>query len=431
MAESKPYSDNGYDLSRLEIRSNQGGDMVDLRSQFIEIAIYESIDDDKVVGEVLLSDGLNYSETIPIVGNETIYISYKTLGSDAKYVELVGRVTAPLGKARTENEKVEVYKLQFVSTVTFSNRLKRISSSYEGTISGMISTIFKENFGTDPLKLMSLDSTQGRHRFIIPYWSPLFSIRWMTERAYFGESSYFVFYEDVDGFHFRDVLLAAQRPPTKTYRVEPVNPYNMSDVNSFMERVQSYSVTSYFDRLDEFSSGMYSGTLHTHDITTKNLETYTVDYNDLFDSNRHLNKHPLFPRRNREFRNSTSSFRNMLPVQLGKYDKIRNNEVPSKYFLNRKSLSKQFSSFRITIVVPGNSTLRLLDTIDFVIPKIGYMNSNEEDWKDSYLSGKYIITSLKTTINKVGNYRTTIEMAKDSLVKGIPDGFEKTNSDIK
>lgn len=431
MAESKPYSDNGYDLSRLEIRSNQGGDMVDLRSQFIEIVIYESIDDDKMVGEVLLSDGLNYSETIPIVGNETIYISYKTLGSDAKYVELIGRVTAPLGKSRTENEKVEVYKLQFVSTVTFSNRLKRISSSYEGTISGMISKIFKENFGTDPLKLMSLDSTQGRHRFIIPYWSPLFSIRWMSERAYLGESSYFIFYEDVDGFHFRDVLLAAQRSPVKTYRVEPVNPYNMSDVNSFMERVQSYSVTSYFDRLDEFSSGMYSGTLHTHDITTKNIETHTVDYNDLFDSGRHLNKHPLFPRRNREFRNSTTSFRNMLPVQLGKFDKIRNNEVPEKYFLNRKSLTKQFSSFRITIVVAGNSTLRLLDTIDFVIPKIGYMNANEEDWKDSYLSGKYIITSLKTTINKVGNYRTTIEMAKDSLVNGIPDGFEKSNSDIK
>jgi len=429
--EQKSYSDNGYDLSRLEIRSNQGGDLVDLRSQFIEITIYETIDDDKLVGEIVLLDGLNFAETIPIVGNETIFISYKTLGSDAKYVELVGRVTAVLGKARTENEKVEMYKLQFVSTTTFSNRLKRVSSAYSGTIAGIISTIFEENFGTDPKRLKTIDSTQGKHKFIIPYWSPIFASKWLSNRAYFGESSYFVLYEDVDGFHFRDMLLAAQKPVVMTYRVEPVSPLNMSDVNSYMKRVQSYSITSFFDRLSEVAGGMHSGTLHTHDITTKKINTYTMDYDDLFDSTKHMNKHPLFPRRNTELRNSMNSFRNVLPVQLGNQDRIRDNEVFEKFYLNKRSISKQFSANRVTIQVPGNSTLRLLDTIEFVIPKFGYMPLGEEEWQDSYLSGKYIITSLKTTINKTGNYRTSVEMAKDSLAKGIPDRFEKSTSNVK
>lgn len=429
--EQKSYTDNGYDLSRLEIRSNQGGDLVDLRNQFIEITIYESIDDDKLVGEILLLDGLNFAETIPIVGNETIFISYKTLGSDAKYVELVGRVTAVLGKARTENEKVEMYKLQFVTTTTFSNRLKRLSSSYSGTIAEIVSTIFDENFGTEPKKLKSANPTRGKHKFIIPYWSPIFTAKWLSSRAYYGESSYFVFYEDVDGFHLRDMLVAAQKPVVMTYRVEPSSVLTISDANAFMKRVQSYSITSFFDRLGEVAGGMHSGTLHTHDITTKSMNTYTMDYDDLFDSTKHMNKHPLFPRRNTELRNSINSFRNFVPVQLGGHDKIRDNEGFDKFYLNKRSFAKQFSTNRVTIQVPGNSTLRLLDTIEFVIPKFGYMSLGEEEWQDSYLSGKYIITSLKTTINKTGNYRTMVEMAKDSLAKGIPDRFENTNSNVK
>lgn len=429
--EQKSYSDNGYDLSRLEIRSNQGGDSIDIRNQFVEIVIYESIDDDKLVGEILLLDGLNFAETVPIVGNETVFISYKTLGSDSNYVEIVGRVTAVLGKARTENEKVEVYKLQFVSSATFSSRLKRLSSSYSGTVSDIIRQIFEQSFGSNPSKLKTVNPTQGKHKFIIPYWSPIFTAKWLAARAYFGEASYFVFYEDVDGFHLRDMLSASRKPVVMTYRVEPVSALNISDVNSYMKRVQSYSITSYFDRLSEVAGGMHSGTLHTHDITTKKINTYTMDYDELFDTTQHMNKHPLFPRRNTELRDSIKSFRNFVPVQLGKHDSVRDNEVPEKFYLNKRSMSKQFSANRVTIQVPGNSTLRLLDTIEFVIPKFGYMMLGEEEWQDSYLSGKYIITSLKTTINKVGNYRTLVEMAKDSLAKGIPDRFENTNSNIK
>ena len=52
----------------------------------------------------------------------------------------------------------------------------------------------------------------------------------------------------------------------------------------------------------------------------------------------------------------------------------------------------------------------------------------DSDWQDGYLSGRYIIVSLKTVINKTG-YRTTVELSKDSLVKGIPSKYEESGSD--
>ncbi len=139
---NQKYTDNGYDISRLEIVSNQGGDPIDLRSQFMEITIYESVFTDKLVGEIVLIDGLNYAESIPIVGNETILISYKTQASDTPYVEIRGKVIAPLGKSRADNGKIEMCKLQFVSDLQYRNTTKRISSVYEGNISRMVRKIF-------------------------------------------------------------------------------------------------------------------------------------------------------------------------------------------------------------------------------------------------------------------------------------------------
>ena len=429
---NQKYTDNGYDISRLEIVSNQGGDPIDLRSQFMEITIYESIFTDKLVGEVVLIDGLNYAESIPIVGNETIIISYKTQASDAPYVEIRGKVVAPLGKSRADNGKIEMCKLQFVSDLQYRNTTKRISSVYEGSISRIVRKIFSDGFGDRNIEsLKTVHETDGRHRFIIPFWSPLFAVNWLSERAYKRDTSCFVFYEDVDGFHFRNLMVDSRNVPVMNYKVEPKNPDNMSDINSFMELVQDYSVTSFFDRLDEFANGMYAGTLHTHDLTTKKFDTYDMEYFDLFDSSNHMNKHPLLPRKHSDFTKGFDAFRNMSPIQTRKFDSIRDNEVPDKYLLNRKSIQKQFTTFRLTIVVPGNSSLRLLDCIDFTIPKIGYLDATEQDWKDDYLSGNYMIVSIRTTIHKKDGYKTTIEMSKDSLIKGIPDQFAKIGSNIK
>ena len=127
--ESNSYNkQNDYELLRLEIVSNRGGSPIDLRPQFIELMIYETIFDTKMVGELAILDVLNYAETIPIVGNETIFISYKTKGAD-KPVDIVGKVFTILGKARTSNEKSEVYKIQFVSEIQYKNHTKRLSCS--------------------------------------------------------------------------------------------------------------------------------------------------------------------------------------------------------------------------------------------------------------------------------------------------------------
>jgi hypothetical protein len=52
------------------------------------------------------------------------------------------------------------------------------------------------------------------------------------------------------------------------------------------------------------------------------------------------------------------------------------------------------------------------------------MDADEKDWEDQYLSGRYLIVSIKHMINREVGYNTSLELAKDSLIKGIPDRYE-------
>ncbi|NDB59879.1 hypothetical protein EB001_15745, partial [bacterium] len=70
--------------------------------------------------------------------------------------------------------------------------------------------------------------------------------------------------------------------PKYTYRVEPKNAYNQGTVEGFLTKVQDYSITSFFDRLEEYGSGMYSGDLFTHNITSKEYEPHRFNYGESF-----------------------------------------------------------------------------------------------------------------------------------------------------
>ena len=429
-SESNSYNRQGdYELLRLEITSNRGGSPIDLTPQFIDLVLYETIFDTKMIGEVAILDSLNYSETIPITGNETLRITYKTKGADYP-IDIIGRVFTIFGKSRTTNEKSEVYKMQFVSEVQYQNSKVKICCSKKGTMDKIVKSIFAENFGWTNTKL-ELDPVSNKNfQFIFPYWSPLYSMNWLSNRCFApGHQnsrgpSYYTFYEDIDGFHFVDLVARSALPVTRTYRFEPNNANNISDVNLYFEKVQDYNVSSYFDRLLEHKTGMYSGYLMTHDITKKKMEYQEFDYHSTFEKANHLNEEKLISNSDRELVDSKLGFVNYFPIQTRGFDGIDRNDNPQDYFSERASTIRQFNTIKLSLLVNGNSTLRLLDVINFEIPKIGYMQSTEKDWEDIYLGGKYIITSLKHTINRDAGYSTTMELAKDSLIKGIPDSFE-------
>jgi hypothetical protein len=424
---------NDYELTKLEIVPNRGSDPVNLLLQFVEITIYESIFDTKLVGDIVISDGLNFSETIPLVGDEVVNIEFKTKGAPES-VNIVGRVFAVPGKGRGSNEKMEVSKIRFVTDIQYKDHLIRISQAKRGTAASIVKDLFQVSFGKPIYEIDQTDTNMCK--YVFPYWSPLTCINWIAQRTFspggskFEQPSCFVFYEDIDGFHFVDILNRVAQKSSFKFRIETNNPSNQTDVNRYMQRVQEYSISSYFDRLMELNTGMYTGTLYTHDITTKKFEAFDFDYRDAFAGSKHLNEHPLMSKYNTGIYNSKNSFRNIVPIQTSRMGVGDSIDKPQDYFSDRASVLRQFNTIKMTVMVPGNSSLRLLDVVDVEIPKIGYQESTQKDWMDGFLSGRYFIVSAKHQINSKTGYTTTFELAKDSLMKAIPDKVDPKNRDI-
>lgn len=426
------YTDFGFEVLELKLISNSGGEPINLENMWLEISVTESIWKNLMYGEIVFKDGMNLSETLPVVGNETILLSFKTKGDKADPIKITGKVYTTLGKARVTNEKSEVYKLEFVSNITFADRISRVNGSLRGTISDIVGNLFLSSFGKESVsKLRIGEKTKTIHKFVFPNWSPLYCMRWLATRAFSSQSepSLFLFYEDVDGFHFKNLISELSKPTKMTYRVEPKSSANITSIDGFLSRVEEYSILSYYDRLDELADGMFSSSLLTHDITSKKFSTNTRNYIETFDNTPvHLNKHPLFPRETQMTETMTTAYaahRSVIPLQTDAFNSIKQNDFSEKYFLDRKSLMKQFDTVKISIKVPGNSGMRLLDTVNFSIPKIGYIDESDSDWEDQYLSGKYIVTSIKTTINKIGRYTTIMDLSKESSVRGIPSKFDE------
>jgi hypothetical protein len=416
---------NDFDLLKLDVVSNQGGDPISMLNQFVEITIYEDIRANSLVGEVVLADAFNYAETIPLVGNEKITIEYRTRGKKVEVIKLEGRVFTILGKNRTSGEKAEVYKLVFRSQGSFIDHTKRVSSSLKGTISSMVSKVFADYMKDVPI---FVDPTVGQYAYTIPFWSPKSTASWLARRAVASSSpdnpSCFVFYEDVDGFHFKDMTKKIRKDSNYTFRVEPPSGKNITDLSNYLTRVQEFNLDKFFDRLEEYNSGVHSGILAVHDLTSKRMIVNTLDYNQDFRNYKRLNENPIFPSTNNEFAGAKAGFYNVLPTQTKRYDSVEKPEDYEKYFLKRRSIVSQLFSHTASATVPGNSSLRLLDTVTFEVPKMGYMSADETNWKDIYLSGKYLITAMKHVINRQTGFTTTMELSKDSLIEPIPDKFK-------
>jgi hypothetical protein len=423
------FTEKGFEILKCDLYSNSGGERFDLLGANVlqELTIHETMFDSKMYGEIGIVDSLNLAETVPIVGNERVEIVYRTSGDMFLPIRISGIITNVLGKARGSGQGFEISKLEFISEVNFLNRFLYVDQSLNGTITNMATSLFQQYFKKDKDRFFTNTTTKETHRFIIPRWTPLFTLSWLASRAFTDKSeSFFVFYEDIDGHHFKDLLTDIKNKNTKyTYRVEPKNAYNLGDPLGFLTRVLSYAFTSHFDRLDEFNKGMYSGTVLAHDITTKKLNRYEYDYFDSFNdpSRSKLNQHPIFPQ------SKTSELyvdigkeriRHLLPMQTMKTNQILDNDQYDKFYLSKKSINRQFMGNQVSMKVPGNSSLRLTDIIGFEIPKVGYKMNEDVEYLDPHLSGNYMITSLRHVLNIMKGYETHIDMSKESVIQPMP-----------
>ena len=100
--------------------------------------------------------------------------------------------------------------------------------------------------------------------------------------------------------------------------------------------------------------------------------------------------------------------------------------VPTKDTLPIKTSQRQsLYNNLLSMIVHGNSVLGAGDIISFDLPLLKPLREGEVQQSNPYISGRYLITSIKHMIStEMGKYQMSLKCSKDAVKEGyIPETY--------
>jgi len=418
-----PTTPGKYTIRELLVSSRSGA-VIDVTKFVASLVIYESIFEKTMSGRIGLIETLNLKRHFGFNGDENIKINFETEGFTDDAGVVVGLQSYKNSEVSALNDTTSVYSIFLESPITYRNKKNRVTESFDGNGGDIVDIIFTRYLASDESKETLWLGTKvfNNIKFISPSWKPLDAIDWVSKRCMNAPPTIapsYLFFQNSDGYHFTNMADLVSQESVATYTYFQGGSKNL-DLTKRFYSIEDITIGASHDRLKQMETGMFGSTLLTHDITYKKLEQKAYNYASRFADETHIEKKKLVADVNEDFTGYPYK-RMYTPKSSFKYNNLTDSDLYEGWILQRQSIMNQFGSNKLTIKVPGNSMLRAGQVINVDIPALEPKKNKE--WKDPYLSGKYLIASLKheIIINEQGKYETTLELIRDSLPESIPD----------
>ena len=329
-----PSYPGDFELQKLTLTSPNRKGFINLKGAWSEFNIYEDLFGNYLSGNIQLVDGVGLTESVPIIGEETIHIQVKTKGlvrerpkenisgpfkgsQNEGIINLKFRVVR-IGEVVKLNDGLLTYMLHFVSEEAIINLKQKVkkssldpSSLEPRKISDVMKSLYTQFFKRGRIaKKLFVEPTKNLTDLIIPNQTPFKAFNFLASRAVsagkHAVGSSYVFYESVRGFFFISmetlmsggglgystvegaegsptelVFTAPEDPVKETYVIQPkrlgAQKDDAKNVAVEMTAVDAYSFSSNFDVLENLSIGMYANRLLTHDLVRMKYDT--LDFN--------------------------------------------------------------------------------------------------------------------------------------------------------
>ena len=391
------------------------------------ISVTESIGVNYVSLEMTLADTQNLIEVIPIVGNERIVVKFKTSSTD-KLKIFSGRII-DIPTQDEVNQGTRVFTIIAISEEFVRNQKIKFSKSYKETyISDMVFDIFYQYIKPVSGKDIIIHPTLGRHSKVIPNYSPIRAIEWLSKWAQspnYRKGASYIFFETTQNFFFGPIEYLIDQN-TKSTRI-PVykRSTNVMAGNASNKNLDSsmYNIVAInFDRsteLNKIVTGQVASSVMSHDLVLRSTQKTSYNYFDSFNEYTHLEKYPTTNDiKLGEYYNSRILLN---PLHYGAYSSEINTNTNIQVASIRQSQIKQYLSNSLRIIVPGDSNRIIGEIVEVEVPSIGRQSELEPD---RYLTGKYLIWSIRHAITKESGkskkYLCHMQLYKDSNRVKIP-----------
>lgn len=414
MSSADEYIQSWVNIERLEL-TNYKGQTEDIMKFFMKIDIQEDIFIPVCSGQITLMESVSFFEDFPIVGEETLSITYKDF-----FNESVTRTFSVFGVSAKEaaTERASVYVLKFCSEELLYNRTEKYSKSYRNLLA---SDIFSDAFSrVNPTKEIYIQPTVELQDFVVPNLYPFEVCAAMASRAISaeGHEGSYVFFEDKEKFNFVSIEKLVTQTPIE-YRIGSGGTYSHILPQNI---IQTYKYHKPVNNIKNLMTGAQGVEAKTLDITKRNIEDKSYNHfeSDDYTKIQRLNSS------NPDLRQTTSKYKHQ--KNTGLYKVVIQNEEDNAKSSKNKVMAKRYnilSSFtngpKIHAELPFNSKLTVGMVVSVDVPRPDSRDKSEDPDSEKYIKGKYIVMALRQIIQP-DHAVTVVELAKDSY----PENHEES-----
>lgn len=402
------------------------GQQIDVREIMYELNIFEDVFTNTMTGNLYLNDTQNIINLLPIVGVEHLVVTLHKPSTTWQF-EKVFRVYKISDRSKNTGAS-EDYILHFASEEMILNESIRISNAYKNsTISTIIADVTYNYLKIDKKKfpVTELTETFGNYNLVLPFWTPLYAINWLSRmaRTSTSPSCSFVFFENSEGYHFNSLELLSQQTPIQSINFMPLNLAGESaekspesDMDQRLQAASSYELVRGPNLMRALSGGQYAGKLMRVNILDQEVKVSSLNGLEFFNSTKHLNPYPFI---------QDSKLRTDIPLTESHEAYFRvaiDVNKPENWLLQRNAYLTGLHGFQLKVVMPGSMHLRVGQVVTVNLPA-AMIGLKEKKPIDTLYSGNYLITAIRHKIDRI-NYACILELSKDSLTERIPASLE-------
>lgn len=421
---SENYRASRYELDELSL-TNFSGKKADIRDIFTSMDITEDMFSPICYGQIVIADTQDLKQNFPLIGEERLTIKYKT-HSDQEFIQREFYVYS-MEDEDEHNQAATNYVLNFCSVELIKNKTMTISRAFQQmTPSDVVAKILKDDLGIT--KNIFIDKSIGVQNYIAPNVAPFEIINEMASRAMIGSDpgSCFLFFENVEGFHFQDLGNLMDNEPLKYKMVN--NSYQIGQPEAQMQSAQAIGAKKNFNVLDNANSGSYGSTSYVLDIFRRKASKVSYDYFDdkQFSATKRVasqNPNCRVHTSKFEFKNAKDAVKNYMVMSEGNDSNKHMNTAMRKARLNQLG-----NGIIINVDVPGNSDLTSGKILLLEIPS-KTIDDYKTDSNDQFMSGRFMITSIRHFFKRK-EYYCHMELTKDSYENDHEDLASDRNEKV-
>lgn len=399
----------------------------DISALVREFNIYENIFENCLTADLIIADGLDLVNKFPIIGQEVVKIVYGLFSDSSSDITQYFSIYKVSDRYADETDLTQVYKLNCCSIPYMRNTIRTVQKSFKGTHRQIVDEIYRDHlFVKQYPKTLKYTESLIEEKFVSPNWNPLRCINYLSGRAQNksnANDSTFLFWEGMDQFNFTSLSGMLEKESKWTLARYPANQYDpqTKEKNSGLPffTIESMSLNESYNRLMQLRKGTLASKLQTYDPITRTYNVSNYSYARDFNKTSHLNKYPLLPNNSDLYSSKTNSHIQFRPLSTFRQDEMQEDFVTDQLLLRNAKISEMMS-FSAFCTIPGNSLLSAGDVVD-VLYKQKSPASDSKKPNDEYLSGRWIIGSIKHSVTTNSDYRMFLTLYKESVIEPYPD----------